>query len=486
MQKFLLFFLCIPLSLLLLTNCAAESSSTHVEQVQAPGVYPKNTYTAAYTWTQTTVDPSKHTSQTSTDSKIVSSDGKGHLIFRLPGISNTIQIYDLPAGQFYKRSKYPHPVPKNSALTYSGVSYLNEVMFTNDTDIFNAVVGMPRDPAPKSIGSKSIGNYQCEGWRRITDYKIQEWWFDKQSKCLVLMESKPNPKMSLQGAAMEKTLSALFGADPPQISMTERLTKLSAEPMPASWFDSSGLSPVKITVWKAMDGPRLSIPEPDFSKIYPPSASTPKTPLPPLEPGWKRVEWNATGDYGGSSGWFHQDIRYSVDIPENCDLYASEGYAQIETHSDPNNPSANLATRVGLKYYGNKAFRMAYLDSMHAAMNKDKAFRQRVIDSDDRVNDDPYAVGAYWPDARKQLDYRVKQDSLRDYSYKTMKVLSTKIIPQDIGGISFWRADTNVQVDNLVKHEMVDHCIMLSDEGIDINFESTPITEKIVASLRRK
>lgn len=251
-----------PFTSLLLTLLSASAvlGANHLEQVQPPGFYPHNAYTASYVWTQTTVDGNTHESESHTYCRIISSDGKGRLACESPGLMDGIQILDLPSGKFYQRSKYSQPVAKNSVTSYSGHSYLNEVMFTHDPDIFNDVTGMPPNPAPKFIGSKLIKGYQCEGWKLVTEYKIDEWWFNKDSKCLVLMESKPNPSPSPSINRMIFWLMPIFFGGPGQRvqTITERLDSFSKDLQPPSYFDIKGLSPVRMTVWKLVENEPVS------------------------------------------------------------------------------------------------------------------------------------------------------------------------------------------------------------------------------------
>jgi len=265
MKLFAPYTLFISLGLALLSG-SSVSSATHLDQVQPPGVYPHNTYTASYVWTQTTVDESTNNSQSSTQCKIVSSDGKGHLVCKSLDSGETIEILDLPTGKCYERSKYPYRVAKNSVTSYSSFSNLNEVMFIHDADVFNDVAGVPPNPVPKSIGSKLIDGHQCEGWKLITDHKIDEWWFDKQSKCLVLMESKPNPHPNPSMFDIVFWLrSIFFGCAPRTQTITERLDSFSVNPLPASCFNTKDLSPIKLTVWKMVENEPASNkkPEPD-------------------------------------------------------------------------------------------------------------------------------------------------------------------------------------------------------------------------------
>ena len=69
---------------LTLLSANVALATTRIENVQPPGVYPHNTYTASYVWTQTTVNEQTHKRESHTQCRIVSSDGKGHLAIESP------------------------------------------------------------------------------------------------------------------------------------------------------------------------------------------------------------------------------------------------------------------------------------------------------------------------------------------------------------------------------------------------------------------
>ena len=180
---------------------------------------------------------------------------------------------------------------------------------------------------------------------------------------------------------------------------------------------------------------------------------------------WKRVTWNPNRDGGylvfpGMPGFLKPDITYTLNIPTTCALKPDEGSASIRT------ADSRGQMVVALEYYGDKQFRSKMLTT--------KGYNATF----------PNIHGYNWSDARSECDYQVKAYCHHTGS-KYVNILSTKLSQQrTAGGIAFWRGDVKSQSKSggTIKH----HCMMVSDEGACLHFDSNPSTEYIVSSLRHQ
>jgi hypothetical protein len=263
------------------------------------------------------------------------------------------------------------------------------------------------------------------------------------------------------------------GSGPRTVTITQRLDSLKTDALPASYFDIKNLSPVSLVVSKSVEykpDPNTK-PQPDIGldKVYqesPPPSEVVK--LPPPGRGWKRVDWRATAGYGSElfflkHNFFGRDFFYALDLPDDWSLDYGEGTGLIYG-------SPKKGAELMLHYWGTTAFRKCH----HWNRSEDDA--PNVIH------------GFAWTDARQEAEDQMKHYCKYEIQTNhTRKLLSTKITPQIThGGISFWRADARYREDNVFVHGEFDHCNMVSDEGINLSFESTPVTEKVVESLCRK
>jgi hypothetical protein len=115
---------------------------------------------------------------------------------------------------------------------------------------------------------------------------------------------------------------------------------------------------------------------------------------------------------------------------------------------------------------GDKNFRQDYLKHRWAMMQAHESSH--------------YHPGFAWLSAEKHLQELVNNNKDYQRQYFNELIQSISIKTQIINGILFWRADVCYSNHRQApKHEVT----MLSDNGINLSFESDPTVEKMVASL---
>lgn len=160
---------------------------------------------------------------------------------------------------------------------------------------------------------------------------------------------------------------------------------------------------------------------------------------------------------------------------------------------------------VALRYWGCPAFRSRAV----ADQQRTKLLRRPPLKKDSDISDSDIlttssseileSTFSYWTDPRRKVEEQVKAQKrllerlrkLQDKGYSSKPALPpaskeiievpecSEIISQKIGDMLFWRADLKFKHGN-------NQCEMASDDGVTLHFPSTDVTEKIVASIRRK
>lgn len=143
-------------------------------------------------------------------SRTISSDGKGHMVWLDAGGRNT--VVDLLERKIYFLD------PENK--TAGGQSHERfEILALRDNEegLFKSSSDVNGADGAKFIGEEAISDHSCRHWRR-TNKNIsghhEDWWFDKNTSCLVLHENKA----------------------PIGITFFERLVRYSLKPAPGASF----------------------------------------------------------------------------------------------------------------------------------------------------------------------------------------------------------------------------------------------------------
>jgi hypothetical protein len=192
----------------------------------------------------------------------------------------------------------------------------------------------------------------------------------------------------------------------------------------------------------------------------PPAADCKSAPgnLAPEKGAWTSVEWNAKRDCQFSP-WMKSNLVLTFDAPAGFRALKGEGFSSIT--------SSDRAASITLEYWGDKRFRQG------------RKFSGATY---------PGPHGYSWTDAHREIQYQVGsikrqwEEETKGHSTKPLEV--SPLTLKKIHGMTFWRAD--VQVPPTDSTPSKHHVVMLSDNGLNLNFESTPVTERIIVSMRKK